>query len=154
MSVAREDIDAALVAFRASIELAGVNDASLSRELTYEFQAAPHTRPRSLPIGKAAVYGFFDQSGWLKIGKVGPNSNQRYAYQHYKPGSAQSTLAGSLIADPRSGADKLDIENWICRNTGRVNILAHKRFGEHFLSFLESFFILRFKPRYEGQAWQ
>ena len=54
---------------------------------------APH-RPRSLPVGKMAVYCFFFRGRALKIGIAGPNSGARYLSQHYHPRSAGSTLAG------------------------------------------------------------
>src|SRR5437868_1740867 len=65
-----------------------------------EYFAAPHKPPSRLPPGKMAVYGFWVKGWrWLKIGKAGPNSSARYAYQHYN-GCAGSTFAGSLRRDP------------------------------------------------------
>src|SRR5436309_10093554 len=65
-----------------------------------EYLAAPHKPPSRLPPGKMAVYGFWLEGWrWLKIGKAGPNSSARYAYQHYN-GRAGSTCAGSLQSDP------------------------------------------------------
>jgi len=58
-----------------------------------------------LPRGMGAVYVFSlseqaqapaGPNRVLKVGRVGPKSLARFRYQHYKPGSAQSTLAGSI----------------------------------------------------------
>lgn len=62
----------------------------------------PH-KPRSLKPGTMGVYTFNYKGRFLKIGKAGPNSNNRFLYQHYKPGSAMSTLAGSILPDPDGG---------------------------------------------------
>lgn len=58
----------------------------------------PH-EPKSLKPGTMGVYTFNYKGKLLKIGKAGTSSNARFAYQHYKPGSAMSTLAGSLLSD-------------------------------------------------------
>jgi len=72
--------------------------------ITHNLITAPHTPP-SLPSGTCAVYVFSMNSRTnapagpnrvLKVGKVGPNSGPRFKYQHYKPGSAMSTLAGAI----------------------------------------------------------
>ena len=36
----------------------------------------------------------------IKVGKVGPNSNNRFRYQHYSSGSANSTLAAAIENNP------------------------------------------------------
>jgi hypothetical protein len=69
--------------------------------------SAPH-RATSLPPGSTAVYVFaFSTSAGrsapcgpgtvLKVGKVGPNSEARFRYMHYNPGSSNSNLAKSLL---------------------------------------------------------
>jgi hypothetical protein len=57
---------------------------------------------------------------------AGPNSAPRFTYMHYNPGSAMSTLAGSLVHTPLLwpflGVDFLTAENvadWIKTNTDR-----------------------------------
>ena len=101
-----------------------------------------------------AVYGFWWNGEWLKIGKVGPNTNVRYTSQHYNPNSARSTLAGSLVKDIRmvgipdfAGSTPGD---WIKSETSRVNILVPTDSGGELLSRLEAFLHERFQPRYEG----
>jgi hypothetical protein len=80
-----------------------------------------------------AVYVFTLGGDVLKVGKVGPKSQARYTSQHYNPGSAQSTLAASMIADAeRIGlgkADRAKIGNWIRTNVDRVNILLPAHLG-------------------------
>jgi len=72
--------------------------------ISHDLMAAPHLPPK-LPSGKCAVYIFLMNSATnapagpnrvLKVGKVNPNSGPRFQYQHYKPGSAMSTLAGAI----------------------------------------------------------
>ncbi|MBW2079027.1 MAG: hypothetical protein JRI71_16050 [Deltaproteobacteria bacterium] len=77
-----------------------------SSDLTHELCKAPidQKKLRLLPA-KGAVY-VFSLSGCskapagpnrvLKVGKVGSKSLSRFKYQHYNPGSANSTLAGSI----------------------------------------------------------
>lgn len=98
MSSWRDEIGSALTAFIAVAELAG--DPVSPTDLEVEYLPAPHRPPTRLPAGKMAVYGFWGNGCWLKIGKAGPNSNPRYTLQHYNAGSAQSTLAASLKDDP------------------------------------------------------
>lgn len=148
----RDDIERAVTAFLAVAELAGD---SISRdEITTEYLSAPHTPPTRLPSGKLAVYGFWGDGEWLKIGKAGPKSKARYTSQHYNPDSAPSTLARSLRSDKRmstvAGFDPQAPGAWIRTSTCRVNILipVHKR--KELPSLLEAFLHLRLRPRYEG----
>ena len=101
-----------------------------------------------------AVYGFWYDGQWLKIGKVSPNSNALYVSQHYNKGSAMSTLAGSLANDPRTGLvaefDTNDAGAWIRTATSRVNILLPATRHLALLSLLEAFLHVRLRPRYEG----
>lgn len=113
----------------------------------------PH-RPTDIPSGRMAVYCFFLGERPLKVGIAGPNSNARYRSQHYNPGSAGSTLAGSLIRHPdKVGVPMLEpdeVGTWIKSNTDRVNILVPVSFGRGLLPFLERFLHERWKPVYEG----
>jgi hypothetical protein len=99
MSTWQEDIDRALAAFLTVTELA--DDPVKINEIKVEYFCAPHRPPANLPAGMMAVYAFWWDGVWLKVGKVGPNSQARYTSQHYNAGSAQSTLAGSMINDPQ-----------------------------------------------------
>jgi len=77
-------------------------------QITFDSWAAPHSS-KDLPPGKAAVY-VFSLTGLakapaginrvIKVGKVGPNSNNRFRYQHYSSGSANSTLAAAIENNP------------------------------------------------------
>lgn len=115
---------------------------------------APHVPPASLPAARMAVYIFTYGSDVLKVGKVGPNSQARYTNQHYNPGSAQSTLAASILADSDrlllSNVEKSNVGQWIRNNVDRVNFLLDVRLGVPVLTLLESFLQCRLKPCYEG----
>ena len=148
-----EDILSALEDFRIVSRLAKGNIVLGTRDV--EFLPAPH-RPRTLPPGRMALYGFWFNGEWLKIGQAGPKSNARYMSQHYT-GSAQSTLSGSLRNDTsmRSIAG-LEVDAltkwsaWIKRETNRVNILLPSTQSKSLVSLLESFLHARLHPRYEG----
>ena len=148
----RDEIEQALAAFLTVTDLAG--DPISKAEIVVEFLPAPHRPPSQLPSGKMAVYAFWGDRMWLKIGKAGPNSGARYASQHYNPGSARSTLAGSLVNDARMvlipGLDPQTPGAWIKSSTHRVNILLPSNRQKTLLSLLEAFLHVRLKPRYEG----
>ena len=146
----REDIISALKDFGAVSKLAGER-VDLGRT-DVEFLCAPH-KPKPLPKGRVAVYGFWFDGTWLKIGRTGENSNARYVSQHYT-GSAQSTLAGSIREDRLmqsiSGLDGEARAAWIKRETSRVNILVPSTSSKALMSLLEAFLHVRLRPRYEG----
>ena len=152
MSDWRVDVTDALVAFSRVTELAGVQ---VNRnQIDVDFHDAPHRPPSSLPAGKMAIYGFWGLGRWLKIGMVGPKSQARYTSQHYKRGSAISTLAASLANDPAmadvAGLDPAAPGAWIRSSCHRVNILLPSALGRPVLALLEAFLHLRLRPRYEG----
>jgi len=152
VSVWSGEIAEALAAFVTVADLAG---APIARgEIETEFLAAPHRPPAFLPAGKMAVYGFWWNGIWLKIGKAGPKSSARYTSQHYSLHSAQSTLAKSLAKDPDmltvAAFDPRNPGPWIKRSTHRVNILLPSERPKELLSLLEAFLHLRLRPRYEG----
>ena len=124
-----------------------------AEDIRVEALPAPHT-PTRLLAGQMAVYVFTHGDDVLKVGKVGPKSQARYTSQHYSLGSAQSTLAGSMIADAeRLGLGEVDIAeigNWIRSNVDRVNILLPASLGIRVLTLLEGFLQCRLRPRYEG----
>ncbi len=148
----REQITDALSDFQIVSELVG-NPMTLSSD-NIDLCPAPHRPPSRLPEGMMAVYGFWWNGEWLKIGKAGPNSNARYTSQHYNPRSARSTLAASLAADERMvGIPEFDSStpgDWIKSATSRVNILLPSKSGNGLLALLEAFLHERLKPRYEG----
>jgi hypothetical protein len=146
----RDDIEQAIDAFIMVAELA--RDPISIVDINVEYLSAPH-RPRSLPRGSMAVYAFWGDGSWLKIGKVGAKSNARYVSQHYNAGSARSTLAGSLVNDPHMlavhGFDPLSAGDWIRQSTHRVNMLLPVSRRPELLSLLEAFLHTRLHPRYE-----
>ncbi len=151
MSDWRTEMEDALKAFVSVASLAG--DPISLREISAEYESAPHRPPARLPAGKMAVYGFWGDGTWLKIGKVGPNSNARYTSQHYLADSARSTLAGSLRNDPRMRGvvdfDPAVPGVWIKASTHRVNILLPVHRSRRLLGLLEAFLHVRLRPRYE-----
>ena len=114
----------------------------------------PHCKP-NLPKGKVAVYVFSYGEHVLKVGQVGPSSQDRYRYQHYNPNAAKSTLAKSLLEDKdalrRHGLDEGNVGDWIKKNTDRVNFILDAKFYGPKLSLLEAFIQCRLCPRYEGK---
>jgi hypothetical protein len=152
MSNWRSEIDQALTDFMTVAKLAGHPPSG--SELEREYLVAPHRAPTSLPVGKMAVYRFWGDGSWLKIGKVGPKSQARYTSQHYNPGSALSTLAASLMRDTNmktvTDFDQAAPGNWIRSFTHRVNILLPASTNPAILSLLEAFLHARLAPRYEG----
>jgi len=152
VSVWSDEIHESLAAFATVADLAG--DPVARGEIETEFLAAPHRPPAYLPLGKMAVYGFWWNGSWLKIGKAGPKSGARYTSQHYSLHSAQSTLAKSLANDSNMrtipGFDPQNPGVWIKASTYRVNILLRSDRRKELLSLLEAFLHLRLRPRYEG----
>jgi hypothetical protein len=140
----------ALVDFQQVARLGGVELGA--DDLVVEHLPAPHRAPTRLPSGKMAVYAFWGDGGWLKVGKVGPNSNARYTSQHYLAGSAPSTLAASLLASPPSdnAFDPTQVGAWMRERTCRLNILMPASRPKELLSLLEAFLHLRLRPRFEG----
>ena len=148
----RDEVMIALADFTAVSELAG--DPITLDEISVEFMPAPHVPPKSLPTGMMAVYGFWRNGEWLKIGKVGPNSRARYTSQHYNANSVKSSLAGSLAKDDKmTGAPGFNPSapgDWIRSETCRVNVLLPSVRHYGLLSLLEVFLQRRLKPSYEG----
>ncbi|MFL5329883.1 MAG: hypothetical protein ACJ8C4_13320 [Gemmataceae bacterium] len=118
-----------------------------------EFLDAPHRAPKRLPSGKIAIYGFWGNNAWLKIGLAGAKTKARYTSQHYNPGSARSTLAASLTKCPDmqtvSGFDSGRPGDWIKGSCHRVNILLDAKVGRPLLALLEAFLHVRLNPRHE-----
>ncbi len=148
----RHEVEQAAEAFLTVANLGGLT--LTAKDLELEFLSAPHQPPSRLPPGKMAVYAFWADGCWLKVGKVGANSSARYTSQHYNPGSARSTLAGSLlkcaIIACNSSFDSENPGSWLKRHSHRVNILLPTDLPYELLSLLEAFLHLRLKPRYEG----
>lgn len=110
----------------------------------------------SLKNGYMAVYTFVSDDGWLKVGQVSKNSNQRYKYDHYKTDKG-STLARSLINDPdmvsKHSLDKSTIGDWIKKHCDRYDVwIDSTRFSNPkiVLNFVEGLLQYNLNPRYEG----
>lgn len=118
------------------------------------FMKAPHTPPATLPKGKCAVYAFWHEGEWLKIGRVGPNSQARYTSHHYSQVSSGSNLANSLKSDKTIQYRDFDQNapgNWIKAYCSRVNIILPEEYNSLTLPLLEAFLHARLLPRYEGK---
>ena len=154
MSDWRRDIEDAVQAFSSVAAMAGIPLSAGA--LTIEYLDAPHRPPSRLPPGMMAVYGFWGDGCWLKIGMAGAKSGARYCSQHYLPGSALSTLAASLVGDPRMasvvGFSPTAAGEWIKHSAHRVNILMPSWQPRELLALLEAFLHLRLRPRYERGA--
>ena len=142
--------------FSQVVRLSGMQPEKLNIKL--EILEPPHEAPRKLPNGKMAVYVFRYREQTLKVGKAGPKSNARYTSQHYNAGSAQSTLAASLLKhrdSPDFGSfDSENVGAWIKQNTQRINFILDAECGINVLTLLESFFQCCLNPRFEGFASQ
>lgn len=146
--------------FRQAIQMLDLKCGSIE----VESQPAPH-QPHKLPSGKCAVYVFSitDQHACpagahrvLKIGKVGPNSNARFQYQHYNPSSASSTLSGSLLNGKIfwrylsiSRMNILEVGDWIKDNTDRDNFYLLSK-DKAVLELLERYLRGTLSPVFEG----
>jgi len=129
-----ENVDKILDGFYTALVSAGISDESI--RILHRVTLPPHG-DCILPKGQCAVYVFSLTNNQgincsaganrvIKVGKVGPNSNPRFQYQHYKPKSAQSTVAGKLLTCPilwdYLGIVELNesnIEGWLKANTDR-----------------------------------
>lgn len=124
-----------------------------AKDIEVEIHKAPHA-PSALPPGKIAVYVFFHNGRCLKVGRVGRNSNARYASQHYAPGSSNSNLANSILKSPdRIGINFVEPErvgDWIKNNTDRINIAFPADWGIPLLTLAEAFLQFWLQPVYEG----
>jgi len=149
----RRQIQESLTAFLDIAKLAG--EPLSMDEIIVEYLDLPHRPPASLPAGMMAIYGFWGDGSWLKLGKAGPKSSARYTSQHYGF-SARSTLAQSLIRahcrQPIAGFNPLTPGDWIKAQTHRVNILIPIQRRPELLSLLEAFLHVRLDPRFEGFA--
>ena len=142
------------------IEIARISGIEISKtDIEHEVLTTPH-RSKSLPIGKQAVYIFSigsDRPVFLKVGKVGPNSNARFNSQHYHPGRSMSNLANSLLNAREQwesfGISELDSESvgpWLKEHTDIDHFYLADSLGKYPLSLLEIFIQCRLKPMFEG----
>jgi hypothetical protein len=122
------------------------------REVRFDFQDAPHVRPDPLRDRQRAVYLFFREQQWLKIGQtVYP---QRFTSQHYGTRRSGSCLAKDLWLNrhefgyegPEEG-----IGNWMFANIGRCNLVFPAGWPDEIPRMLEVFLHLKLAPRFEGR---
>lgn len=133
-------------------KLAGFKDVlSKDFELIIWKKGKNNHKPIKLPKECGAVYIFKYKNSYLKIGKVGNNSNPRYQHQHYRVSSNISTFAKSLVNDNNNNLTKENVSDWIKENTTRYNIIIPCKYDSKFRNFVEAFFILKYQPKYEGR---
>jgi hypothetical protein len=151
MTCWQEEIQAAMTDFVTVAALAGKPLGP--DDFQVEFLPAPHRPPSAFPRGKMAIYGFWGDGAWLKIGMAGAKSQARYTSQHYFLDSAPSTLAKSLARDARMVVlpdfDPSAPGAWIKTTCHRVNILLPATHGRPLLALLEAFLHARLSPRHE-----
>lgn len=148
----KDNINTLIESFCEVAKIAGLS--LLPGDIEIESRPAPHRPPTRLPGRKVAVYIFCYNGHTLKVGKVGPNSEARYTYQHYNPGSSNSNLAKSLCL--KGSAIGIDITEdnvnaWIRANTDRYNLLLSETYDGPPLNLLEAFIQCKLDPEYEGR---
>lgn len=87
------------------------------------YQPLKH-HPLALPEGEIAVYTFYYNGRFLKIGQANIKSKARYQSHHYNF-SAPSTLAKSLVNDPDMQAlvNPSNVTQWIKDNCERFDVI-------------------------------
>ena len=119
-------------------------------------RGVPHI-PKKLPDGKMGIYTFWYDGKFLKIGRVGSNSKERFYNQHYLPKSAPSTLAASILNDKRMQGKCISEDNvgaWIKNNCRRIDILMDADLGIFSLELIEAALHYKYEPVYEGFSTQ
>jgi hypothetical protein len=116
-----------------------------SGDITHELWKAPvKISELNLKSNKGAVYVFSlterskapaGPNRVLKVGMVGPKSIARFRHQHYKPGSANSTLAGTIrsfkilwdyIGISEGSKQQIDFGQWLIDYTDRDHFFMPK----------------------------
>ena len=126
-------------------------------KIDFDFQSAPHERPQPLRNNQRAIYVFFKDDQWLRIGQTGYSA--RFTSQHYGVRRAGSALAKDIRdhggAFGFSGSDN-EVGDWIIENCGRVNLWlpvqgVEPKAYEYFAKLLESYLHYRLNPEFEGR---
>ena len=115
-------------------------------------RGVPH-KPQSLPPKMTGVYIFQYKNCFLKIGKVGENSNARFLSQHYNPDSSKSNLASSILNDNTMkslGINKDNVGKWIKNNCRRIDIFFNGDLGIFVPELIEAALHYKYEPLYEG----
>ena len=115
------------------------------------YQGLNH-KPKSLPKGKVAVYTFLYNGQFLKIGQT--SYNARYQSHHYHTKSGRSTLANSLVNDPKMPTvNTNNVNSWIKNNCERYDVLIDaNKFSKDIkfvLNFIEGLLQYKYNPKYE-----
>ena len=114
--------------------------------------------PTCLPKGMMAIYIFIYNNEYLKIGKAGPKTQNRFTYQHYNPSSCRSNLAKSLLNDKKMvkkhNLKEDNIKTWMKTNLDRTNIYLNMDLGIFTLNLFEIVLQYKFCPKYEGYKSQ
>ena len=125
-------------------------------KIDFDFQYAPHERPQPLRNNQRAIYAFFKDDQWLRIGQT--DHPGRFRNQHYGVAKRNSTLANDI----RDHAGEFgltgtndEIRNWILGSCGRANLRlpaqgVKPEVSEYFAKLLESYLHYRLDPRFEG----
>lgn len=115
-------------------------------------QPLGHT-PLALPKGKMAVYTFCHNGQFLKIGQANINSKARYQSHHYHLKSGSSTLANSLVNDPKMSSlvNPSNINQWIKNNCERFDVIIDgNKHDKMTLNFIEGLLHYFYRPTYEN----
>ena len=109
-------------------------------------------KPLSLPSGKMAVYTFVYNGAFLKIGQANVNSKARYQSHPYNLGSANSTLAKSLVNDSSMSSivNSSNVKQWIKDNCERFDVIIDAKHKKVALNFIEGLLQYKYNPKYEG----
>lgn len=126
-------------------------------------------RPVGTKVNEAAaVYMFYypNHKCYLRIGKASKGNTSRYGTQNYRLYSGiKTSLPHSIIEDPaiqfknKNNEENMSheeysdiIENWIIKNTRRMDIFLRNPVNEYELALVESMLHFRCKPKYEKSA--
>lgn len=110
-------------------------------------------KPVTLQKGKIAVYTFYYNGQFLKIGQANSNSGARYQSHHYHIKSGVSTLANSLIKDSsmNSLVNYSNVTQWIKDNCERFDIIIDgTKHDKMTLNFVEGLLYYYYRPKYEN----
>ena len=134
------------------VRIPGLAEAEQWQLANLEFCNAPHQQPGPLSDGQHAVYLFFRDQKWLRIGKTG--YSQRFTSQHYGVKRAGSNFAKDVWESREEfnfNGNKQEVGDWIKRNCGRANIRLPHQWPESLSLLLESYLHYRLTPRFEGR---
>lgn len=134
------------------IETSKILDKPLTDKDFYILHQPLKHKPKSLPDNSMAVYTFVYKGEFLKIGQANYKSKARYQSHHYNPGSAISTLAGSLLNDDsmKGLLNRETVTQWIKDNCERFDVIIDKKHGKKTLNFIEGLLHYKYDPKYEG----